>query len=142
MKIKRGQLWQSKIYEVVIHVLSVNEGKNTVVAEDHAGIKIHYILDTFQEYFEPSNNQFTRVIFRMADTDVIAFLLDADSYDGNVMSYMHVGQHGEASLEYARCCEPATPSQYCGLKQELESIGYFVKVVNRFPSGFICGKDA
>ena len=88
----------------------------------------------------------TRVIFRMTprerlangglsnlDPECVAFLLDVDAKIGYVMSYMHVGQHGEASVEwmYSRCI-PATPEQYADLKAELESIGYILKIRTRW----------
>lgn len=69
----------------------------------------------------------TRVIFKLeqgSKTDVIAFLLDVPSNYGSVVCYAHIGQHSEASLEYARGCKPASPNLYSELKQELESLGY------------------
>ena len=66
----------------------------------------------------------TRVIFKMSDGECVAFLLDCPAYYGNVLSYMHIGQHGEASLEFFRECELATEEEYKDLREELESIGY------------------
>ena len=66
----------------------------------------------------------TRVIFKMSDGECIAFLLDCPSNYGNVLSYMHVGQHGEASVEFFRECKLATEEEYKDLREELESIGY------------------
>lgn len=46
-----------------------------------------------------------------------------------VMSYAHVGQHSAAGLEWAnKMTEPATEDEYLPLKQELESIGYNLKI--------------
>lgn len=66
----------------------------------------------------------TRVIFKMSDGECVAFLLDCPANYGNVLSYMHVGQHGEASLEFFRECRLATEEEYKDLREELESIGY------------------
>jgi hypothetical protein len=82
----------------------------------------------------------TRVIFKMTpeeftgsgvnlhNSECIAFLLDMPANFGRVESYMHVGQHSEASLDYMLNCKRATPEQYSDLKKELESIGYDLKV--------------
>lgn len=66
----------------------------------------------------------TRVIFKMSDGECVAFLLDCPANSGNVLSYMHVGQHGEASLDFFRECKLATEEEYKDLREELESIGY------------------
>lgn len=49
---------------------------------------------------------------------------------GNKMkvSYEHYGQHGGAHLDYVKESKPATESEYMPLKQELESIGYNLKI--------------
>jgi hypothetical protein len=75
----------------------------------------------------------TRVIFkttpkRNGDVDVIAFLLDCPANPNWVLSYMHVGQHGEASNDFFRECTLATPKQYADLKAELEWLGYDLQV--------------
>jgi hypothetical protein len=44
--------------------------------------------------------------------------------------YAHVGQHSEACEEYINECTPATPEQYKDLKQELESLGYNLEIIN------------
>ena len=72
----------------------------------------------------------TNVVFKMTPGDEfcksqpIAFLLDCEANFGCILSYMHVGQHGEASVEFYHECEDATPEQCADLKSELESIGY------------------
>ena len=48
---------------------------------------------------------------------------------GNLTCYAHIGQHGACSPEYAKECRPATKDEYSGLKIELESIGYKLKLV-------------
>ena len=42
-----------------------------------------------------------KVIFRKnKDGEVIAFFPEFHVQRGNIMSYMHIGQHGEASLDF------------------------------------------
>ena len=49
------------------------------------------------------------------------------------MSYEHVGQHGAATPNLVDCTVPATEEEYAPLKRELESIGYDLAIVKRFP---------
>lgn len=58
------------------------------------------------------------------EQDIIAFLPDEPANPGNIMSYMHVGQHGEASIAFMRDCIPAALEDYRDLKAELKYIGY------------------
>lgn len=65
------------------------------------------------------------VVFRkFKEGDVIALFCDSARYCrwGNVMSYMHVGQHGEASRNLGQNLRLATPEEYAPLLQELRSI--------------------
>jgi len=84
-----------------------------------------------------------RVIFKMTpirleyenelESECVAFLLDVDANDGYVMSYMHVGQHGEAQIGWFNSCKLASPEQYKDLKWELENlIGYNLKIRSRW----------
>lgn len=43
-------------------------------------------------------------------------------------AYSHVGQHSSCHIEYAKEGRPATPFEYMPLKQELEQIGYTLKI--------------
>jgi hypothetical protein len=43
-------------------------------------------------------------------------------------AYSHVGQHSCCDLVYEKESRPATEEEYKGLKEELESIGYVLKV--------------
>ena len=66
-----------------------------------------------------------RVVFRcFARSEVIALFCDSakDCNPGRVMSYMHVGQHGEACRDLGRNLRLATPKEYASLKRELEGI--------------------
>lgn len=46
-----------------------------------------------------------------------------------VISYMHVGQHGVASESLVNELEKASEEEYTPLKNELENIGYLVNVL-------------
>lgn len=41
-----------------------------------------------------------KVIFRKDKNDVIAFIPEVKTNYGNIMSYTHIGQHGEASYQF------------------------------------------
>lgn len=85
-----------------------------------------------------------RVIFRQFkndsdDSDVIAILVDShkDCSPGNVMTYMHVGQHGEvdATAIISITSIVRDTKVYGNLKKELESIyGQKIKVMQRLPT--------
>lgn len=73
----------------------------------------------------------TKVVFRkFPEGDVIALFPD-EAYDwhGNIMSYLHIGQHGGASPDLLDELENATESEYSDLFSELESIGYNLEVI-------------
>ncbi len=44
------------------------------------------------------------------------------------MCYSLIGQHSVCSLNYVNQSRPATEAEYLPLKQELESIGYNLKI--------------
>ena len=74
----------------------------------------------------------TIVIFRKFKEggDIIA-LFPFKDFDnkGNCMSYQHLGQHGAASYSY--CIDisvPAMPNEYQSLLNELQRIGYNLKI--------------
>ena len=68
------------------------------------------------------------VIFKKdrKDGTVIAFfpetLRDGSCNPGYLMSYVHDGQHGEASIDYFRECRPCSEEEYADLLTELEGI--------------------
>ena len=80
----------------------------------------------------------TKVVFRKwkEDGDIIALFPEQDhksgnANPGNIMSYMHVGQHGEASVELLKDdrLTRALPSEYADLLRELKMIGYLPEVI-------------
>ena len=85
------------------------------------------------------DKEVTKVIFKMArysdgsGEEVLAFFPGASANPGNVMSYAHVGQHGEASYDFfLKNCRPCTEREYLSLKRELEeNFGYRLKIVKR-----------
>ena len=75
-----------------------------------------------------------RVIFRKfknGEHEVIALLPDTEANYGNVLSYMHIGQHGEAGISIINNTDLATPEEYKDLLAELKSIGYKPKIYKR-----------
>ena len=64
-----------------------------------------------------------KVIFRKDKyNDVIAFFPEARVNYGNIMSYMHIGQHDEASLEFYLTTRKANENEYADLFAELRGI--------------------
>ena len=69
-----------------------------------------------------------KVIFRKAknpythEYEVIAFFPEASANYGNILSYMHIGQHSEASLEFYRITKKAAKEEYKPLLEELKAI--------------------
>lgn len=81
----------------------------------------------------------TKVIFRKFKDDkgVIAYFpeLPGTNDFNTCLSYMHLGQHGSASIDFSNTLK-AYPSEYESLKKELESLGYNLKIGYR-----MSGKD-
>jgi len=80
----------------------------------------------------------TDVMFRVDPTNdelIAVFPGLNDSYESpqHVVFYVHVGQHGDASLRgLIRTTRPVRdPARYADLKAELERIGYRLRVVER-----------
>lgn len=114
-------LYEPGRYEVRIHV---------VQGEDEYGLA-SWIQDAAP----------VRVIFRKfldhKDEDfgdgIIALFPDLPEYRPDMcQSYMHIGQHGAASLRLIggepRTTRPATPEEYAALKRELEAAPYSYKL--------------
>ena len=79
----------------------------------------------------------TKVIFRkFNDEEVIAFFpeLPSDCNGYYCQSYMHCGQHGGADPELVYSTKPAKPAEYADLIEELEQIGYNLKIAKRMTS--------
>lgn len=62
-----------------------------------------------------------QVIFRKdkKTKEIVAFLPEIPVNRYMIMSYMHVGQHSEACLEYYLSTEVTSEEEYCNLYKEL-----------------------
>ena len=72
----------------------------------------------------------TDVVFLRDDTDFDVFAL-FPAHSGAVdcidiaVCYEHVGQHGQAHIDYClNCVEVTDPAEYVDLREELELVGY------------------
>jgi hypothetical protein len=79
----------------------------------------------------------TKVIFRkFPDGDVIALfpeLCGTYKYYQDCLSYMHVGQHGAASLDIVQSTKLATPVEYQMLYYELiQNFDYDLRIAKKF----------
>ena len=63
-----------------------------------------------------------KVIFKKCDGDIIAFFPELKVNYGNIMSYMHIGQHGEASYSFYSDLKNADENEYNFLLEELKRI--------------------
>ena len=64
-----------------------------------------------------------KVIFRKdKEGNVIAFLPELRVNHGNIASYMHIGQHSEASYEFYLTTRKANKNEYTDLFAELRKI--------------------
>jgi hypothetical protein len=77
----------------------------------------------------------TRVIFRkFPEGDVIALFpeIPGSNDTSTCMSYMHVGQHGAASVNLVNNTKPATQNESGPLVCELTNLGYRLTEVKKF----------
>lgn len=69
-----------------------------------------------------------KVVFRKAknpytkEYEIIAFFPEIKANYGKILSYMHMGQHGEASMEFYWSTKKATKEEYQTLLEELKAI--------------------
>lgn len=64
-----------------------------------------------------------KVIYRKdKDGEIIAFFPEIEANYGRILSYMHIGQHGEADLEFYQETKKATETEYQLLLTELKSV--------------------
>ena len=74
----------------------------------------------FQDHKEVGYMEKLKVIFRKKGNDIIAFLPEIRVNRGNIMSYMHIGQHSEASYDFYNGTKRATEEEYKSLLEELK----------------------
>lgn len=76
----------------------------------------------------------TLVVFRKwGNGEIIALFPEDSEKPGECLSYMHIGQHSSAS--YSWCMnrtKKASPEEFNALRQELESIGYNLKICEKY----------
>lgn len=107
-----------------------------------------YIIDQLNEECEEvqkdlgkeeSVTEAENVLFKLEyneyleDYDVLAVFVDCIEQagdEGKILVYRHVGQHDYADPAYIEELSDAAPSQYEPLKQELESSGYVLNILN------------
>lgn len=64
-----------------------------------------------------------KIVFRKnKHNNVIAFFPEVRVNYGNIMSYMHIGQHDEASYEFYLTTRKANENEYADLFAELRKI--------------------
>lgn len=69
-----------------------------------------------------------KVIFRKAknpytkEYEVVAFFPEIEANYGRILSYMHIGQHSEADLEFYQEAKKAVEAEYKPLLEELKAI--------------------
>ena len=80
----------------------------------------------------------TEVIFRVDKTKnfngtIFALMpYDIQNRNGLISSYQHVGQHSSADYNHCiKSSKPATEIEYTQLKNEMESLGYNIKVITK-----------
>jgi hypothetical protein len=82
---------------------------------------------------EKEMNKINVAFRKFEDGEVIAIFLNiypvAKDSKAEVMSYMHMGQHGMCMECLVNELEKASKEEYTPLKKELEMIGYSVNVL-------------
>ena len=77
---------------------------------------------------QDTNKTVVEFYFHEENQDLLAFFPNNQESKGFFLSYCHIGQHSECSLNYIKECRKATIKEYTPLKTELESIGYNLKI--------------
>lgn len=74
-------------------------------------------------------NKIKVILRKNKDGDIIAFLPEIPANYGNIMSYIHIGQHGEASYQFYLTTKKANEKEYKNLLSELRRIYNDCKLV-------------
>lgn len=86
------------------------------------------------------------VVFRKFDDGSVIALMPSLNHEsgatnyGRIMSYMHVGQHDEASPDLTHVTARASQQEYQDLLDELKMIGYDVVVRDRLNYRYFVAK--
>ena len=79
----------------------------------------------------------TKVMFRKDITkdfkgSIFAIFPYEINHQSFITTYQHIGQHSSGDYDYCiKSSKPATEEEYKDLFEELESIGYNLKIVNK-----------
>ena len=73
-------------------------------------------MEKLKVIFRKSKNPYT------GEFEVVAFFPEASANYGNILSYMHIGQHGEASIEFYWSTSKVSPEEFKPLLDELKAI--------------------
>lgn len=122
----------------VLRVPGRYEIRVNVIQDGH-----EYLLNGWLQDAQPERVIFRKFLGSWTNGEIIALFPDLpDGRPGMVLSYMHTGQHGAASMNLIggepRTTRPAKPEEYAALKAELEHLGpepYKLAVIQRTPKG-------
>lgn len=73
-------------------------------------------MEKLKVIFRKTKNPYTK------ENEIIAFFPEISANYGNIMSYMHIGQSGEASMEFYWNTTKAKKEEYESLFNELKEI--------------------
>ena len=68
--------------------------------------------------------------YKDTESDVFAYFPMMFEIDNFKLCYAHVGQHSVCHPDYLKECKIATRHEYKELREELESIGYKLNILN------------
>lgn len=91
--------------------------------KDRNKTKVLFLIDKPEDEFTGDNERGTLGVF--------AYFPEEIHHGESKICYAHLGQHSACHPDYAKECKLATPEQYEPLRQELESIGYNLKILNK-----------
>lgn len=72
-------------------------------------------MEKVKVIFRKSKNPYTK------EYEVVAFFPEFEANYGRILSYMHIGQHGEADLGFYHETKKATEAEYKPLLEELKA---------------------
>lgn len=73
-------------------------------------------MEKVKVIFRKSKNPYTK------EYEVVAFFPEIEANYGRILSYMHIGQHGEADLGFYHETKKAIEEEYKSLLEELKVI--------------------
>ena len=73
-------------------------------------------MEKVKVIFRKTKNPYTK------EYEIIAFFPEIPANFGNILSYMHIGQHGEASYEFYLSTKKAEEEEYQALYNELKGV--------------------